>query len=197
LFFRYNEAEQELNICLQIYKLSLPPNSFHYLVTKASLGLIYKQQGNYAQALPLFQSISGLLGEKSLRRKLIIEKYFVDIKAQSFRWINMVLESLIECYTHIDEEGEGEEHRAVSPKSNNAAEKVRAELYEWRRTSSKRVDLMNLIQQEPTRTLHQFLHDSTKFQETTDRVHALMHTQHKVKNRASVPTTSTKTHQEA
>ena len=61
--FRYDEAEQQLNICLQIYKLCLPPNSFHYLVTRASLGLIYKQQGHYAKALPLFQSISGLLGK--------------------------------------------------------------------------------------------------------------------------------------
>ncbi|CAF5099359.1 unnamed protein product, partial [Rotaria magnacalcarata] len=33
----YNEAEEELQTCLQIYKLCLPPNSFHYLVTKASL----------------------------------------------------------------------------------------------------------------------------------------------------------------
>jgi hypothetical protein len=61
--FRYYEAEQQLNICLQIYKLCLPPNSFHFLVTKASLGLIYKQQNNYAQALPLFQSVSGSLGK--------------------------------------------------------------------------------------------------------------------------------------
>jgi hypothetical protein len=61
-FYRYYEAEQELNTCLQIYKLCLPPNSFHFLVTKASLGLIYKQQNNYAQALPLFKSISELLG---------------------------------------------------------------------------------------------------------------------------------------
>jgi tetratricopeptide (TPR) repeat protein len=62
LFFRYNEAEEQLNICLQIYKLCLPPNSFHYLVTKASLGLVYKQKGNYAQALTLFQNISRSLG---------------------------------------------------------------------------------------------------------------------------------------
>jgi tetratricopeptide (TPR) repeat protein len=61
-FSRFNEAEQELNKCLLIYKLCLPPNSFHYLVTKASLGLLYKQQGNYQQALVLFQNIAESLG---------------------------------------------------------------------------------------------------------------------------------------
>jgi hypothetical protein len=61
-----------LNICLQIYKLCLPPNGFHYLVTKASLGLIYKQQNNYAQALPLFQSISELLGKIFLFENFIV-----------------------------------------------------------------------------------------------------------------------------
>lgn len=61
-FSRFNEAEQELNQCLLIYKLCLPPNSFHYLVTKASLGLLYKQQGNYQQALVLFQNIAESLG---------------------------------------------------------------------------------------------------------------------------------------
>jgi len=109
----------------------------------------------------------------------------------------MVLESLIECYTHLEEEGEGEEHRTPTSKANNPAEKVRVELYEWRRTIIKRIDLMNLIHQEPTKTLHQFLHDITKFQETTDRVHALMYTQQKAKNRMSIPTTNTKTYQEA
>ncbi|CAF1012557.1 unnamed protein product [Rotaria sp. Silwood1] len=59
----YNEAERELNICLQIYKLCLPPNSFHYLVTNASLGLLYKQQQNYEQALILFQNIAESLGK--------------------------------------------------------------------------------------------------------------------------------------
>ncbi len=63
IIFRYNEAEQELNVCLQIYKLCLPPNSFHYLVTKASLGLLYKQQGDYKQALSLFQNIAKSLGK--------------------------------------------------------------------------------------------------------------------------------------
>jgi len=82
LNFRYKEAEQQLNICLQIYKLCLPPNSFHYLVTKASLGLIYKQQGNYKQALPLFQSISGLLGRifHFKKKNLIISNYFSRYK---------------------------------------------------------------------------------------------------------------------
>jgi hypothetical protein len=64
-----------LNICLQIYKLCLPPNSFHYLVTKASLGLLYKQQGKYQQALLLFQNIAELLGKEILlvlkKRKMI------------------------------------------------------------------------------------------------------------------------------
>ncbi len=60
-----------MNICLQIYKLCLPPNSFHYLVTKASLGLLYKQQGNYQQALLLFQNIAELLGKEIL---LVLKK---------------------------------------------------------------------------------------------------------------------------
>ena len=107
----------------------------------------------------------------------------------------MVLESLIECYTHVEEEGE--ERRTPTSKANSAAEKVRAELYEWRRTSAKRTDLMNLIHQEPTKTLHQFVHDSTKFQETTDRVHALIHTQQKAKSRTTASTTNTKKHQES
>lgn len=157
-----------MNVCLQIYKLCLPPNSFHFLVTKASLGLIYKQQNNYTQALPLFKSIADTL----------------DTKTQSFRWVNMVLESLIECYTHL--EG-GDELRTPTPKSDSQAEKVREELYEWRRTSVKRIDLMTLIEQEPSKSLHQFLHDSTKFQETTDRIHALMHTQQKAKFRIPIP----------
>ena len=118
----------------------------------------------------------------------------LDTKTQSFRWINMVLESLIECYTHMDDE---EELGTPTPKSNSSADKVRSELYEWRRTIPRRIDLMDLINQEPTKTLHQFLHDSTRFQETTDRIHALMHTQQKAKNRLSIPTPTTKTQQEA
>ena len=59
---RYDDAEQELNRCLKIYELCLPPNSFHYHVTKASLGLLYKQRGDYQRALPLFQGIAELLG---------------------------------------------------------------------------------------------------------------------------------------
>jgi tetratricopeptide (TPR) repeat protein len=70
LFFRYDEAEQELKICLQIYKLCLPPNSFHYLVTKASLGLLYKQQGDYKQALALFQSIADVIGRYFSLKKI-------------------------------------------------------------------------------------------------------------------------------
>jgi hypothetical protein len=110
----------------------------------------------------------------------------------------MVLESLIECYSHLEqEEGDGDEHQTSDQKENSAAEKVRAELHEWRRANLKRIDLMSVIHQEPTQTLHQFLHDSTKFQEATDRVHALMHTQQKAKNRTSIPTTNTKKHEEA
>jgi hypothetical protein len=56
----------------------------------------------------------------------------------------------------------------------------------------KRHNLMNFIHQEPTHSLQQFLHDSTKFQETVDRVHALMHTQRNAKNRVF----ATKTDQE-
>ena len=100
----------------------------------------------------------------------------------------MVLESLIECYSHLEEEGE-EDGRTPSPRSKGAADKVRAELYEWRRANVQRVDLINLIHQEPSRSLHQFLHDATKFQETTDRIHALIHSQQRAKNRNSIPTT--------
>lgn len=122
----------------------------------------------------------------------------VDTKTQSFRWINMCLESLIECYTHLDAEPEGDEHgRSPSPRMKVAADKVRGELYEWRRTNVKRLDLINLIHQEPARSLHQFLSDATKFQETTDRIHALMHTQQRAKNRMSLPTAKTSTQQQA
>lgn len=104
----------------------------------------------------------------------------------------MVLESLIECYTHIEESQQDGEpsHRTPTPNANSSAEKVRAELYEWRRTNVKRIDLMNLIHQEPSKTLQQFIADSTRFQETTDRIHALMHTQQKAKNRFPIPTTN-------
>lgn len=34
------------------------------MVSNASLGLIYKQQGHYAKALPLFQSIAESLGKE-------------------------------------------------------------------------------------------------------------------------------------
>ena len=110
----------------------------------------------------------------------------------------MCLESLIECYSHLEDEAEGEDHgRLPSPRTTGAADKVRAELYEWRRTNIKRLDLINLIHQEPARSLHQFLSDATKFQETTDRIHALMHTQQRAKNRTSLPTAKTSTQQQA
>ncbi|CAF3173956.1 unnamed protein product [Rotaria socialis] len=167
----YNEAEEELQTCLQIYKLCLPPNSFHYLVTKASLGLIYKQKGDYEQALMLFQDISESL----------------DTKTQSFRWINMVLESLIECHSHIEARTNED-----SPRIKSAADKVRSELYEWRRANMKRINILNLIHQEPTRSLEQFVQDLTKFQQTTDRLHTLIHIQQKVPTRI----TPIKIHQE-
>ena len=56
-------------MCLQIYKLCLPPNSFHYLVTKASLGLLYKQQGNYQEALIIFKNIAESLGKEIFSSK--------------------------------------------------------------------------------------------------------------------------------
>ncbi|CAF2407502.1 unnamed protein product [Rotaria sp. Silwood2] len=158
----YNEAEQELNICLQIYRLCLPPNSFHYLVTNASLGLLYKQQENYEKALILFQNIAESL----------------DTKTQSFRWINMVLESLIECYSHLEAKKTED-----SPRLKSAADKVRSELYEWRRINIKRINILNLIHQEPTRSLEQFVQDVTKFQQTTDRLQSFIRIQQKTKNR--------------
>lgn len=103
----------------------------------------------------------------------------------------MVLESLIECYTHLESEQDRDDP------DNSPAEKVRAELYEWRRTSVKRIDLISLIHQELAQSLHQFLHDSNRFQDATDRVHALMRTQQKAKNRAQVPTNNAHTQQEA
>lgn len=113
---------------------------------------------------------------------------------QSFRWINMVLESLIECYTRLEEENP-DQHGSIS-KEDSPAEKVRAELYEWRRTSVKRIDLMNLMHQELAQSLHQFLHDATKFHGATDRVHALMRSQQNAKNRLHMPTT-VNTHQQS
>ena len=104
----------------------------------------------------------------------------------------MCLESLIECYSHLEDSNDDDEqgdHGRLSPsRTKTAADKVRAELYEWRRTNVKRPDLIHMIDQEATRSLHQFLHDSTKFQETTDRVHALMRTQQKSKTHPSIPT---------
>jgi hypothetical protein len=101
-----------------------------------------------------------------------------DTKTQSFRWINLVLESLIDCYTHIEAED-----KENSAQAKNAADKIRSELYEWRRTNMKRINLINFIHQEPTRSLQQFIQDSTKFQEVTDRIYALIHSQQKAKNR--------------
>ena len=69
LFSRFYQAEEELNVCLQVYKLCLPPNCFHYLVTKASLGLIYKQQGDHQRALVLFRTIADSLGKQILSRE--------------------------------------------------------------------------------------------------------------------------------
>jgi len=74
-FQRFHAAENELEICLQIYKLCLPPNSFHYLVTKASLGLLYRQQRDYQKAIVIFQNIAQLLG-----------KFFLTLKNSIFSW---------------------------------------------------------------------------------------------------------------
>ena len=91
----------------------------------------------------------------------------------------MVLESLIECYSHT---AKGAEVQA-SLGSQDPAEKIRSELSEWRRSSAKPVDLMKVIHEVPSRSLEQFLQHSTKFQESTDRLHALMHLQQQVKHR--------------
>jgi len=80
-------------------------------------------------------------------------------------------------------EGEDNEN---SSRAKIAAEKIRSELYEWRCTNMKHINLMNFIHQEPTRSIQQFIHDSTKFQETVDRVHALIHSQQKAKKRVLI-----------
>ena len=106
----------------------------------------------------------------------------------------MVLESLIECYSHLEEENPDQD--GSIPNEDSPAEKVRAELYEWRRTSVKRIDLMHLMHQELAQSLHQFLHDATKFHDATDRVHALMRSQQNAKSRLRAPTTIN-THQQS
>ena len=102
-----------------------------------------------------------------------------DTKTQSFRWINMVLESLIECYSHTAKDANAQE----SSGSQDPAAKIRSELNEWHRSSAKPVDLMKVIHEVPSRSLERFLQHSTKFQESTDRLHALMHLQQQVKRR--------------
>ena len=151
-------------------------------MTKASLGLLYKQQRNYERALPLFQNIAESLGKFF---QLIVNIHFfiliLDTKTQSFRWINMVLESLIECYSHIEAKQDEDSFGARS-----AADRVQSELYEWRRGTMKRPNIINLIHQEPTRSLEQFIHDVTKFQRATDRLHALLHSQQKAKKSSTI-----------
>lgn len=100
----------------------------------------------------------------------------LDTKTQSFRWINLVLESLMECYSYI--ESKDDKH---SPRSKTAAERIQSELDDWRRTTMKRPNLINFIHQPLAHSLQQFLHDSSKFQQTTHRVHALLNTQQKAK----------------
>ncbi|CAF0744958.1 unnamed protein product [Rotaria sp. Silwood1] len=90
----------------------------------------------------------------------------------------MVLESLIECYSHLEAKKTED-----SPRLQNAADKVRFELYEWRRINNKRINILNLIHQEPKHSLEQFVQDLTKFQQTTGRLQSLLHIQQKVKNR--------------
>ena len=113
--------------------------------------------------------------------------FILDTKTQSFRWINLVLESLIECYAYIEAKDEKN-----SPRAKSAGDKIRSELYEWRCKNMKRINLMNFIHQELTHSLQQFVYDSTKFSESTNRLHALIHSQQKAKNR----TLSNKIHQE-
>ncbi|CAF0740032.1 unnamed protein product [Rotaria sordida] len=104
--------------------------------------------------------------------------FILDTKTQSFCWINMVLESLIECYSHLEAQ-----QNEDSPRLKSAADKARSELYEWRRINAKRINILNLIHQEPTRSLEQFVQDLTKFQQTTNRLQSLIHIQQKAKNR--------------
>lgn len=89
----------------------------------------------------------------------------------------MVLESLMECYSYVESKND-----EYSPRSRTAAEKIQSELDEWRRVNIKRPNLIHFIHQPLTQSLQQFLHDSSKFQQTTHRVHALLNTQHKAKN---------------
>lgn len=83
----------------------------------------------------------------------------------------------MECYSYIEPQENGH-----SPRAKTAAERIQSELHEWRQTNIKRPNLINLIHQPLARSLQQFLHDSMKFQQTTHRVHALLHTQQKSKN---------------
>ncbi|CAF1638375.1 unnamed protein product [Didymodactylos carnosus] len=86
----------------------------------------------------------------------------------------MVLENLIECYTNLNDE-------------ENAV-KVREEFTEWKQ-SHKRLNLFQEINNEP-RSLQQFLHDSTRFENAKNKVAALMFTQNKARTKA---TTNNKT----
>lgn len=107
----------------------------------------------------------------------------------------MVLESLIECHTSLEEEHRRDSGLSPSPTKKGAADKVRAQLYEWRRNNAKRADLFGLIQEDSTKSLHQFIHESTKFQETTDKIHALIRTQQRAKIRTSGFPTNLQTQQ--
>lgn len=138
--------------------------------------------------MALFQEIAESIGKFILGKTTFnCIAFILDTKAQSFRWINMVLESLIECYNHIETRNAED-----SPRIKSAADKVRSELHEWRRAYVKRINILNLIHQEPSHSLEQFVQEMTKFQQTTDRVHTLIHNQRKSQN----PVIPIKIHQE-
>lgn len=61
------------------------------------------------------------------------------------------------------------------------ADQIRKQLYQWRQTNSNRTNLMSFIHQEPSLSIEQFIRESTKFQQATDRLHALLHAQQKAR----------------
>lgn len=101
----------------------------------------------------------------------------IDTKTQSFRWINIVLESLADCYAYFEQTND----QYISPRVKTSADQIRNQLHQWRQTNSTRMNLLSLIYQEPSHSIEQFIHETTKFQQTTDRLHALIHVQQKAK----------------
>lgn len=92
----------------------------------------------------------------------------------------------MECYSYI--ELQENDH---SPRAKTAAERIQSELHEWRQANIRRPNLINIVRQPLAHSLQQFLQDSTKFQQTTHRVHALLHTQQKAKNQSYDTTITT------